>query len=524
MRRVLILVIVLLAVLLPATSAHAGTFLVRTCGTSAVNNAWQATPPPPGIMEVNESCQSPWPMQGPWVRDVLASSSDLTDGQGAWLIFDAEPATRIAGITYKRWLWKVAIEDLQPALSTGEGVVLETCSIQFGTDRCNVGGEGTSAVSFGGLDTDQLRVGVGCEITPGSFGTTCPGGGTQHGYGAVIYDAAVTIEDDAAPAAPTVAAEDLWSGAAWHRGASSIKVSGTDASGVAGVRIYRDGQLLVEEPATCDFTHPKPCPDAAALEVPIDTTLISDGEHDVAVALVDPAGNESPHATREVLIANNPPAAPTLTLTPTHATSPNFTVSWSATPGHPVAIALAHVLTCHAGVCSQATTSASSIDLTAPGVGETTISVYLEDVAGNTSFANAATGSFFLDLATAPTDPPAGPSPPGTDPPPSGDPLAKTSPLLGLALTATASRLIVRVRVDARVTDSVRIAIRWRVGRNPARRRWTAVYPRRVSVREGRGVVSLKRPAKARLARVLISYDGDSTFQRAVAQRTIRLR
>lgn len=525
MRRILVLVLVPLAALLAPASAHAGSYLVKACGTGAVNTAWQATPPPPGVMEVNESCQSPWPMQGPWVRDVLASSSDLTDGEGAWLVFDAAPGTSITGITYKRWLWKVAIQELQPALSTGEGVVLETCSIQFGTDRCDVGGDGTPAVSFTGLNTHQLRVGVSCEITPSSFGTTCPGGGTQHGYGAVIYDAAVTIADDTAPAAPTVAAEGLWSGAGWYRGASSITISGSDASGIEAVRIYSDGQLLAEEPMACDFTRPKPCPNAVDAEVPVDTTLMSDGERQVAVALVDPAGNESPHVTQDVLIANEPPAAPTLTLTPAHGTSPSFTASWTPVPGHPVAIALAHVMSCHFGACAQMTTSASSIDLTAAGIGETTVSVYLEDVAGNASLANAASASFFLDDTSSPTNPPTGPSPTnGTDPPPgASDPQAKTTPLLRVGLTATSTRLRIRLRADARASGVVRIAMRWRIRLDHAPARWTTAHRRRAMLRGGRATLSVRRPARARLVRVVASYDGSSAFMPAVARRAIPL-
>lgn len=526
MRRGALILAVLLLAAIPAAAAHAGTFVVQTCGPAAVNNAWHATTPPPGVMEVNESCQSPWPMQGPWVRDVLGSSSGLTDGQGAWLVFDAAPGTRIAGITYKRWLWKVAIQELQPALSTGEGVVLETCSIQSGNDRCQVGGDGTSAVTFTGLDTGELRVGVGCEIPPGSFGTTCPGGGTQHGYGAVIYDAAVTIEDDTAPAAPAVADAGLWSGASWYRGSSAVTVSGADASGIAAVRVYADGQLLTESAPACDFTRPKPCADASGLEVPVDTTQLSDGEHDLAVALVDAAGNESPAVTRKVLIANQPPGTPQLTITPAHSGSPGFTASWMPAPGHLLPIALAHLTVCHVFSCSQTTSTASSVQLSAPGAGTTVVLVYLEDAAGNADPASAASATFTLDPPVTPIAPtttppdPAGPSPAPTG----GHPRAKTAPRLRVAFTTTASRVRMRVRTDPRVIGSVRVAIRWQLGRDPAKRRWSRLYRRRVPIRDGQAALSVGRPPRAQLIRVVVSYDGNVTFTAAHARRTLPLR
>jgi hypothetical protein len=178
-----------------------------------------------------------------------------------------------------------------------------------------------------------------------------------------------------------------------------------------------------------------------------------------------------------------------------------------------VAIALAHVSVCHIFGCSPLATSASSIALTAPGTGYTTVSVYLEDVAGNASAANAATGTFTL---IAPPDPP--PSRP--DPP---APPAKTTPVLRLGLIEGPARVRVRLRTNERLSGVARMAIRWRIGQDPAKRRWSTAYRRQVTIRSGQGSISLRRPARARLVRLVATYNGDPKFNSATSQRTTRL-
>jgi hypothetical protein len=496
MKRALIFAAALLAAAL-AGPARAGTYVVRACGTGGVNHAWHATTPPPGVMETNEACHADPTMDGIWVRDVLASSTDLTDGQGAWLQFLAPTGTTIAGIAYKRWLWKDSIDDLQPELRTADG---------------------TTAISFTGLSTTRIEAGVWCQITPPA--SYCAGGGTQHGYGAVITDAAVTIEDDTPPAAPSVAASGLWSGADWYRGDSAVTISGSDASGIAAVRVDADGQLLTEQAGACDYTYAKPCADAADLVVPIDTTQLADGEHDIGVTLLDAAGNESPAITRTVLVANDPPGTPQLTITPPQSTSPSFTASWTPAPGHMLGIALAHVTVCRDFVmCTETTTSASSVQLSAPAPGITTVSVYLEDVAGNVDPANAASKQF----AYAPVQPPT--SDPGTRPPltgtttPSSGPEARLAPRLKLSGVAGRERVRVIARLVRAATGRVVFEVRWRHARPVRGRRWTRWHRCRRSIRHGHAVLVLRRTPRRGRVQILARYRGNSRVQAGAARR-----
>src|SRR5829696_358539 len=348
--------LMMLALAVGAAPATAGTYVVKSCGSSGVNNAWRATPAPPE-MEVNDVCAAATDMDGIWIRDVLGSSTDIRDGEGAWLRVDAAAGTRIVGIKYRRRLWKVASDDAKPELRTGEGVVLETCSIVFGQLGCSLGGDGTEPVAFTGLDTARLEAGVRCDISE-PWAEVCTGGGTRHGYGAQIFDAEVTIEDAAAPAAPELASSGLWSGATWHHGISGVEVSATDASGIRAVRLYADGELVSEVPLACDWSRPAPCSALDDEPIEFDTTAIPDGRRQLAVTALDAGDNESPPRAREVVIANAAPAAPQLTLTPGRSTNPNFQAAWTST--HPVPIARAFVTACTGGNCTTTPTTQSS--------------------------------------------------------------------------------------------------------------------------------------------------------------------
>lgn len=515
-----------LFVLAIAGTARAGTYIVQACGDAGINNSWGLTSLPFGVMEGNVECDSLDPMSGIWVRDILASAVDLGDGQSGWLEFESPAGTTISAVTLSRTSWKVAIDDLRPELRTAEGVVLETCSIADGEDRCSLDGPVTHA----NLQTTALRAGVRCDIDDPIF-TMCPGGGTQHGYGFAIQEAAVTITDAQAPAAPTLAASGLWSGAEWYRGSSSITISASDASGIRGVRIYDEGDLLIEAPYTCNWTEPRPCDDAAAQQVELDTTTLADGEHVLGVAAVDAAGNESAHATKAVTIANEAPTAPELALTPSQATTGQFEASWTL-PAHLVPIALAHVTICHLGSCSNTSTTATSMMITAPGLGTTTVSVYLEDVGGAANPDSAASANFVLEPVPPPPDDPPPPDPP-EDPPPvdptrlptvdprstgTRQPRARAALRVRVARHAHRSKVVVLVRLDRRAAGRIRVMTRWHSGH-----RWVQPRTHWRVIRAGRARVEVPWPPSATRLQVVVRYRGGTHVRRASLRRIVRV-
>jgi len=541
MNRALVLLVLVGVLLAGASSAQAGTYTVSACGQAGVNRTWTITPLPAG-MEASTTCSADSAMPGAWVRDILRSPTPLPDGEGAWLRFDAVPGTTIAGLTYTRRLWKVALDELHPELRTGEGVVLETCAIASGTDRCQRGGEGSAPVTFGSLNTTRLEFGVRCQMI--DFGTRCPGGGTMHAYGAELIDAQVLVRDDSAPSTPTVASSGLWSGASWYRGASSIAVSGSDVSGVRAIRLYSGSRLVREQTVSCDFTAARPCPAASSTAVAIDTRLLGEGTVDVATTLVDAAGNESSRVGRTVTIANEPPPAPVLAIAPSsRSTDPNFSVTWTPAREPVLPIALAHVTVCRAGSCTTSTTSERTVPITATGLGETTVSIWLEDLAGNGTSANASTTTFTLDAPPPPErrepeqqeppgggggQPPADPPPgPGPTPPPSDPPGERRSPStptraaarLRLGATVTGGRVRVVARISTRASGRVAVTVRWRSGKRWSRPRTYRIVPRR-----GASTLTLRRPRGASQLRLQARYAGDRHVLAGSARRSLRLR
>jgi hypothetical protein len=58
------------------------------------------------------------------------------------------------------------------------------------------------------------------------------------------------------------------------------------------------------------FVYLQPCPQTADVDVPFDTTVVSNGVHHLVVSVIDPAGNSAPVLDREIDVENGPPAAP----------------------------------------------------------------------------------------------------------------------------------------------------------------------------------------------------------------------
>ncbi|HWH12611.1 MAG TPA: hypothetical protein VG165_15925, partial [Solirubrobacteraceae bacterium] len=108
--------------------------------------------------------------------------------------------------------------------------------------------------------------------------------------------------------------------------------AGADNSGVASVRVYVDGNPVVQSAFTCDFTYAQPCPaTATSPTLSLDTTRLADGPHQIQAAVIDAAGNETRGPVQQLLVANHPPAAPTavaVTNAPTGWINHPATITW----------------------------------------------------------------------------------------------------------------------------------------------------------------------------------------------------
>ncbi len=221
--------------------------------------------------------------------------------------------------------------------------------------------------------------------------------GTGRRVWAQMFDPiTVRIEDDDAPVETLTGGGVLTS--PYATGTQAVTYSATDASGIRATRLYVDGTKLRDDTRSCNFEQPVPCSNVSNASYSVDTRTLSDGAHTVKVETVDSAGNAASQS-RSIVVDNGAPAPPTVAMVGGEGwrASNDFAASWTNPGGQAAPIVKAHYELCRAdepGSCQPAgaqtgtnLTSLSGLNL--PAEGDYTLSVWLEDAAGNTSAANS---------------------------------------------------------------------------------------------------------------------------------------
>jgi hypothetical protein len=159
----------------------------------------------------------------------------------------------------------------------------------------------------------------------GFSGKECLAGkGDANEYAAAVYlyAADITLEQPAGPSASAVSGE--LATAPTVRGTSDVAFDASDpGSGVYEAVFSVDGQVVqstvvdanggrcVDVGGTSDglpaFLYTQPCAPSASVDVPFDTTHVSNGAHHLVVSVIDAAGNSAPVLDRTITIANPPP-------------------------------------------------------------------------------------------------------------------------------------------------------------------------------------------------------------------------
>jgi len=236
---------------------------------------------------------------------------------------------------------------------------------------------------------------------------------------AELNAATVTVTDNQPPTI-TATTGSLLTSSGYEYGVLTGTVSGADNSGVASVRIYVDGNPVVESAFNCDYTYAQPCPaTATSPTLSLDTTRLADGAHRVQAAVIDAAGNETRGPVLQLLVSNHPPGAPigaAVTNAPTGWINHAATIAWrNPPPGPGLPIAGVDWIACRGvdstipttgcGAVHAQKTPLTSLDedpRTEPAfAGEPaagyTVFVWLADSAGAVDPANAARVSFGFD-------------------------------------------------------------------------------------------------------------------------------
>jgi len=399
-----------------SASAEGASYRVTACNEApqGENHAWSwATTDPSQPAHFTEHASCPYrlgdtggtPDQegGLSTTDTLGLSSGASPGTSGGWSFTAPDGTTIAALSYERYLGHQLdpFNDWSPALRIdGALVSSETCldTSQNG-ETCSVGGPpglGGEPAELSGLAAHELSLGILCGAPEGD---ECVTGASQHQVWAAMYGATVTVADSTPPALGTPSGP-LWSpGAAsgFHKGTESISTSAQDVGGgVRSIVLTVDGQPFTSYAGSCDFTFPRPCRTSTGTQrLSVPTTELADGMHVVGLVATDAAGNKSALSSEQIVVDNNAPAAPLgLTATPTQPGGSTFLATWSEPPGQvsPIAAATYQLCSVAGGPCGLATAAPASgpVTVKVPGPGSWDLGVWLSDVAGNGSFANAA--------------------------------------------------------------------------------------------------------------------------------------
>jgi hypothetical protein len=243
-----------------------------------------------------------------------APTGEAIVGTTLWRVGDNDGGN-IVNATYEYWL----------AGST-EFAPFDSCIYALGCER---EGDPTQPLSSSNLVAAPVRdLGTSIDTNVycgGAPGHDCPAGkGDANGYAAAIYlyAADITLDQAVGPTATNVSGELATAPAV--RGSSDVAFNASDpASGVYEAVFDVDGQVVQstvvdanggrchDVGGTSDgkpaFVYVQPCKPSVSVDVPFDTTRVSDGAHHLIVSAIDAAGNSAPVLDRAITVANPPP-------------------------------------------------------------------------------------------------------------------------------------------------------------------------------------------------------------------------
>jgi hypothetical protein len=272
-----------------------------------------------------------------WTLSVPAEERMV--GATLWRAGDADGGEAV-NATYEFWL-----------AGTSQNEAFNSCLYQFGC-LAGVGNPGQPLSEENRVVVPSVNLGshlysnAYCE---GSSTYTCPGGkGDANGYAAVVYlyAADIVLEQSAAPTTSNVGGE--LASAPAVSGSSDVTFNASDpGAGIYEATFSIDGKVVQSTVPDVDggscrnvsqttdglaaFLYLQPCPQTESVDVPFDTTALSNGAHHLVVSVLDAAGNSAPVLDREIDVDNPTPprqAQPNGTNASSQAA---LTVRWKST-------------------------------------------------------------------------------------------------------------------------------------------------------------------------------------------------
>jgi hypothetical protein len=324
---------VILAGLISAPPANAGQFHVYACrtpsGEAAPADGWSASGAGAYDNYERNTCASGGALTAA-LGDLTPHMADVD--QAIWA-FSVPAEETMVGAT----LWRAGDTDGGEApdatyefLLAGpeENKIFDSCVFQFG---CMAVGDPEAPLAAANRVPvpranlgSHLYMSASCE---GVKGVECPAShGDANGYAAVVdlYGADVTLEQSAGPSVSNVGGE--LASEPTVAGMSDLIIGASDpGAGVWEVTFAIDGRTVQstvpdENGGRCRdvgqttdglpaFLYVQPCLESESVDVPFNTTGLSNGEHHLVVTVLDAAGNSVPALDKQIDVEN--PVPPT---------------------------------------------------------------------------------------------------------------------------------------------------------------------------------------------------------------------
>jgi hypothetical protein len=238
--------------------------------------------------------------------------AETIEGATLWRAGDVHAAPEEYA-TYQFWL-----------AGSNETLILDECLYTRGCPgRGTVGqpfAENNRLITTSKLSNLDIR--TSCGVDPGQECKKTQGDANGYAAAVYLYAADILLEQPLGPTATKVTGELTTAPTA--RGSSDVAFDATDpASGVYEAVFAIDGQVVQrtvvddnngrchDVGGTTDgrpaFLYVQPCKGSVSVDVPFDTTRVSDGAHHLIVSVIDAAGNGAPVLDRAISIANPPP-------------------------------------------------------------------------------------------------------------------------------------------------------------------------------------------------------------------------
>jgi hypothetical protein len=496
-----------------AAPTHAGTYHVIACsGSSGIepvtpnaSGSWVQLPATaPSGLEAFVAC----PPQGSNQHDGIAVQDDIPGPPDAgptaevYWRFAAPAGTAVTNIAVSRFLGKMGDQSWRP-YGRADGAIFDTCDIASGQNECH--NEGNASFPINNAST--IDYGLRCDAPVGGCGV----GSTLHHAWMSLYSADVSVTDPSPPTLTGGPSGSLWNPDAYHRGTESASFGGTDNTGISEADWFIDGRQQTFDRGACDYSRRLPCSDMPAdTQHGVNVGAVRDGQHQLEAIVKDAAGNQATAGPIKLNIDTTAPAAPG-GLTAGPAGDGSFTASWANPDSQFAPITKAHYQLCPvgpgAGPCqgelvASGTNISSITGLHLPGPGTWSLTVWLEDAAGNGGSGNVA--SLVL-----------GPDQTGVG--------ASAGIKLGTAKLDRHRHLAVRGKAASDLAAKLSVRYRYR----PSKHRKVRSITKSAAVHSGAFVAHLKLPRPARRVgkgTLTVSYPGDTTHSPAKLNQRIKLR